>query len=190
MGARVAPAADPRCAADYAPTLLALVAITASLLAVPFPQSLAGAGLAALAAYIARSDALEFRVPDPANLAAAALGVAVAAQSGELLTATTRAAAAFIAFELFRRLYRYLRGHHELGMGDVKLAAVGAIWLDLRSFSLSLEIACASALAFLLFRRVYAGEGFDLKRRLPFGAFLAPSIWLAWLIANAGGGAL
>lgn len=184
-----APDGAARTAPDYAFLLAALLAIGASLWAVPWPESLPGAGLGALAAAIARTDMREFRIPDIASGAAAGLALASAALSfdmtNQVALALARGLVAFGAFFAFRELYRRWRGVQGLGFGDVKLAGVAGLWLDLGSFSLCLELACSAALAYIVFRRLFRGEALDPLRRLPFGAFFAPAIWIAWLLQSA-----
>ena len=169
--------------------LATLAAIALSLWLVRLPAALPGAALGALAVAIARIDAREFRIPDLANLAAAALALAAAALSAnpsvQLAHALARGLIAFAAFYLFRELYRRWRGVIGLGLGDVKLAGVAGLWLDFRAFSAWLELACAAALAYLLVRRWRSGEPLDPELRLPFGAFLAPALWLVWLWRHA-----
>ena len=77
--------------------------------------------------------------------------------------------------------YRRWRGRDGLGLGDVKLAGVAGAWLGLTTIFAALELAALTALAAylltaLLRRRTLRGTAF-----LPFGAFLAPCIWLGWL---------
>ena len=88
----------------------------------------------------------------------------------------------FLFFLGFRAAYRALRGLEGMGFGDVKLAAVAGVWIDWAFLPLVVEIAALSGLAAALFAHL-RGDGFDLKGRLPFGAFFAPAIWICWLIA-------
>ena len=79
-------------------------------------------------------------------------------------------------------LARGLRGVEGLGLGDVKLAAVAGVWLDWADLPAAVELAAVAALATVLYRR-WRGEDLGMQARLPFGAFLAPAIWLCWLVA-------
>ena len=92
----------------------------------------------------------------------------------------------FLFFLGFRAAYRALRGLEGMGLGDVKLAAVAGVWIDWAFLPLVVEIAALSGLAAALFAHL-RGDGFDLKGRLPFGAFFAPAIWICWLIAVRSG---
>ena len=172
--------------------LAALAAAAVTLGATPFPQSMAGAALAAVVVAIVRSDLRDFRIPDLANLAAAVLGLAAAALSADARAgvglALARGAVMFGAFFAFRALYRRWRGRDGLGLGDVKLAGVAGLWLDANALPFCIESACAAALAALVARRLLTGAAIDPMGRLPFGAFLAPAIWATWLWRQARGG--
>jgi len=163
------------------------LAAGATLALVGYPVCLFGAGVALVVVAIVRSDLDSFRIPNACNALAAGLGLAAAAWSGqgEAVLAAARGLAAFSAFFLFRQLYRRLRGVDGLGLGDVKLAGVGAIWLDVADFALGLDLACTAALAYLLGRRWLRGEPLDRSRRLPFGAYLAPAIFIVWFLRHA-----
>jgi leader peptidase (prepilin peptidase)/N-methyltransferase len=75
-----------------------------------------------------------------------------------------------------------LRGREGLGWGDVKLAGVAGVWLDLVMLPIAIEIAALGAIAVYLWRQYSRSRPLRLESRLPFGAFLAPSIWLGWLL--------
>ena len=77
--------------------------------------------------------------------------------------------------------YRRLRGREGIGLGDVKLAGVAGAWLDWPSIPLAFEIAALAALAACLARWLVSGRSIRATTRLPFGLFLAPAIWIAWL---------
>jgi leader peptidase (prepilin peptidase)/N-methyltransferase len=75
-------------------------------------------------------------------------------------------------------------------LGDVKLAAVAGAWLGWVTITAVVELAALAALgAYLLTagrrRQPLKGTAF-----LPFGAFLAPAIWLGWLAEALLGGPL
>jgi leader peptidase (prepilin peptidase)/N-methyltransferase len=78
--------------------------------------------------------------------------------------------------------YRRWRGRDGLGLGDIKLAAVAGAWLGLATIFAVIELAALAALG------AYVVNGYLNKRPLkataflPFGLFLAPSIWIGWLI--------
>ena len=166
--------------------LTGAVAAAACFALLGYPASLLGAAFAPLVAIIVRSDLENFRIPDAANALAAALGLLGAALEGAETAAfaLVRAAAAFAAFYLVRWLYWRLRGAHGLGLGDVKLAGVGGLWLGLADLALAVDLACVAILGYLFARRWAWGEPLDPRRRLPFGAALAPAIFLAWFLRS------
>ena len=110
--------------------------------------------------------------------------MAARCEPGEaILHALLRAAVMFLAFFAFRAGYRRLRGVEGIGLGDVKLAAVAGVWLDWVDLPVAVDIAAVSALGVALLRRV-RGATSNMRAKLPFGAFLAPAIWLCWLLAE------
>jgi len=176
----------------------ACAAVAASLVLVPDGGGLWGAGLAVLMVAIAAFDARLLIIPDQLTLAALALGLAHAAAEAPadaMLAALgwtlVRGAAPGLAFLMVRFLYRWWRGRDGIGLGDVKLAAVGGVWLDWTAIPVAVDIAAVAALAVYLV--IYLFPGLLPKRsrgraqrsiravRLPFGLFLAPAIWLAFI---------
>ena len=187
----------PRRAADAVSRLIApgagvaavLAAAAASFAVSPDPQGALGAALAIVAAIIAVVDWRSLTIPDAASAAAAALGLASRAIGGgdpaaAIAFALLRALAMGALFLAFQYAYRRLRGREGMGLGDVKLAAVAGLWLDVSDLPIAVDIACVSALTFVLLSRHRAGPGPGAMTKLPFGAFLAPSIWLCWLFAQ------
>jgi leader peptidase (prepilin peptidase) / N-methyltransferase len=133
-------------------------------------------------------------LPGPSNssrltpiAAALALGLVDAAirQSdaigAALAGATLRAAVTAGLFFGLWAAYRRLRGRDGIGLGDVKLAGVAGAWLDWPSIPIAVEIAALAALAVCLVRWLGFGRTVSATTRLPFGLFLAPAIWIAWL---------
>jgi leader peptidase (prepilin peptidase)/N-methyltransferase len=165
----------------------AIATAAASMIVVPGGRGLAGAGLACLMIAIAAVDARRFIIPDELTAAALALGLADAAIRhpdgiGEALAvAALRGAIVAAAFFGLWVLYRRLRGREGIGLGDVKLAGVAGAWLDWPSIPIAVEIAALAALAVCLVRWLALGRAINATTRLPFGTFLAPAIWIAWL---------
>lgn len=147
----------------------------------------AGAAFAILALTIVVIDCRCFIIPDQLNLAALIVGLAATALAAPaephtaIVRALLRATVMFLAFFAFRAGYRRVRGVEGLGLGDVKLAGVAGVWLDWIDLPVAVDIAAVAALAAAVLSRL-RGKNLDMKARLPFGAFLAPSIWLCWLI--------
>ncbi len=175
-------------AAGAAGAALAAVAASAVLAA---PMSVAAsAALGGAMAAIAAEDVRRLRVPDPINLLAAAAGFAVVwAEPGAADPAAAVAWAALAmalcggALYLVRELFYRMRGFDGLGLGDVKLAATGGIWLGWDLFALAVLVAAMGALAYVAVRTAVDGP-WPKDRRIPFAAFLAPAIWLCWLLSR------
>jgi len=172
---------------DATIVVAAIATAAASMIVVPGGRGVAGAGLACLMIAIAAVDARRFIIPDELTAAALALGLADAAIRhpdgiGEALAlAALRGAIVAAAFFGLWALYRRLRGREGIGLGDVKLAGVAGVWLDWPSIPVAVEIAALAALAVCLVRWLALGRAISATTRLPFGAFLAPAIWIAWL---------
>jgi leader peptidase (prepilin peptidase)/N-methyltransferase len=162
--------------------------VVASVVLVPNVHGAFGAGLAILMIAIAIIDARRFIIPDELTAAALALGFvdAVIQESDMIVQAlfngALRGAVVALAFFVLRVLYSRLRGREGIGLGDVKLAGVAGIWLDWWTIPIAIEIAALAALAAYATRLLYRGGPVRSMAKLPFGLFLAPAIWLAWLL--------
>ena len=168
-------------------SLALLVGVLASLVAAPGAEGLYGAFLAALMLAIAANDARHYLIPNELTGAAFALALLRAGAfvpdigAEALLWPVARAAAVALPLLLLMALYRRWRGRDGLGLGDVKLAAVCGAWLDLVTVAAVIELAAllaigAYAVNAALQRKPLRGTAF-----LPFGLFLAPTIWIGWL---------
>ena len=171
-------------------SLLAIPILLASLSAAPNLEGAFGAGLGLLMLAIAAEDARHFRIPDQLSLAAFILGLAQVA-IGDLegwpepmAWAWLRAAVAALSFYLLRALYHRVRGRQGLGLGDVKLAAVAGVWLDLALLPVAIEMAALSALILYGISRFLARQPLEATAKLPFGLYFAPAIWLCWLLGT------
>jgi leader peptidase (prepilin peptidase)/N-methyltransferase len=168
--------------------IAAVVGVTASLVAAPNTQGMAGAGLALIMIAIAVVDARRFIIPDDLNIAALALAFinATLVANGSVIEAVAstvlRGGALALAFLGLRVIYRQLRKRDGLGLGDVKLAGVAGAWLGWQTMSIAVEIAAVSALIVYLGRQRALGRPLRSISYLPFGLFFAPAIWLGWLI--------
>ncbi len=67
----------------------------------------------------------------------------------------------------------------------MKLAGVLGLWLDWPYIPIAIEMACLTAIAWVVARKVIWRRPLDSLARIPFGAFLAPSIWVAWMLENS-----
>jgi leader peptidase (prepilin peptidase)/N-methyltransferase len=169
----------------------ALAAIAASVLAVPGLGGALGGALAVTMIAIAVIDARRFIIPDKLVLIALALGFldawlvqTDASAPAALLAAALRGVGLAVAFWILRAVYLRLRGQEGIGMGDVKLAAVAGVWLDLLAISWAIEIAALAALSMVLIRAL-RGRRVTGKTPVPFGLFFAPAIWIAWLLERS-----
>ncbi len=138
---------------------------------------------------IALSDARSFIVPDRISLPMIPLGLFAAS-----LTASTmdpnmavlhHSAAALLAgtgFYALSRGFVLVRGHEGLGLGDVKLAAAAGAWVGFEGVTLVVLLASLGAIAFVLLLRLFQGQTIDRRTMIPFGAFLAPAIWVVWSV--------
>lgn len=165
-----------------------LVAVGASLVASPGADGLFGAFLGLLMFAIAIADSRCYIIPNEFTAAAFALALLRAGTVGPdadwlgVVWATLRAAAITVPFLALMIGYRRWRGRDGLGLGDIKLAAVAGAWLGGATVFAVIELATLSALG------AYVVNGYLRKRPLkateflPFGLFLAPAIWIGWLI--------
>jgi leader peptidase (prepilin peptidase)/N-methyltransferase len=164
------------------------VAIVASIVLVPDSRGAWGAGLAMLMVAIAAVDARRFIIPDELTAAALALGLAYAAVEDAgvwaqaLAWAVLRGAIPALAFLGVRAAYRRWRGREGIGLGDVKLAGVAGVWLDWPTIPIAIEIAALAALGAYMIRHLYLRRNVRPTARLPFGLFLAPAIWITWML--------
>jgi leader peptidase (prepilin peptidase)/N-methyltransferase len=168
--------------------LASLVAALASIVAAPGARGILGACLAILMGAIALYDARYFVIPNVLNAVALVLALAHAAAlepdaaMAQIAMALARAAAAGGTFLAIKLAYRWLRGREGIGMGDVKLAAVAGAWLDWFAILVAVEIAVLTALGAYLLRGVLARRPLRATSAMPFGLYLAPAIWAAWLV--------
>lgn len=160
----------------------------ASLAAAPGGAGLFGAALAVLMIAIAAADADRFVIPDRLSGGAVLLGLTEAARRdlddmvGSLGMAALRGLVLALVFLALREIYRRLRQRQGIGLGDVKLAAVAGVWLDWTLIPVAIECAALTALAVYGSRQFVLRHPLRASARLPFGLFLAPAIWLCWLL--------
>jgi leader peptidase (prepilin peptidase)/N-methyltransferase len=169
----------------------AAAAAALSLYISPDIAGLCGALLAMVMTAIAYRDAHDFIIPDQYSAAAFVLALGAAWFAVEqdaiwaLAAALVRAAVLALAFLSIRLLYHRLRGRQGLGLGDVKLAGVAGAWLDWTMLPVAVEIAASAALTGILAHQLITRQGVKATTRLPFGLFLAPAIWIGWLLQTA-----
>jgi leader peptidase (prepilin peptidase)/N-methyltransferase len=165
-----------------------LGALVSFILLAPIP-ALFGAALALLAVWIARVDIDRLIIPDLANIALLVLGLvlvlseAPASERVEaVVDAVLRGVAAGGLLWLLRFGYRQVSGRDGLGLGDVKLMAAGAPFLAWTTLPYTLVLAAAAAIILIGLQALHRRQPLDRGMELPFGAFLAPAIWAAFLL--------
>jgi leader peptidase (prepilin peptidase)/N-methyltransferase len=165
-----------------------LIAVGVSLVAAPGPDGLSGAFLGLLMAAIAVTDNSRYIIPNELTAAAFALALLRAGTIGPdadwlaVLLAALRAAAIAAPFLLLMIAYRHWRGRDGLGLGDVKLAAVAGAWLGFATIFAVIELATLSALGAYFVNGILIKRPLKATAFLPFGLFLAPAIWIGWLV--------
>ena len=166
--------------------LLATVAV--SLAAAPGPEGLMGAFLGALMLGIAASDFRRYIIPNELTAAAAALALlragTIGAEAGweAVLWATGRTLAIVLPLLALMAGYRWWRGRDGLGLGDIKLAGVAGGWLGLATLFAVVELATLAALGAYFLTAALRRRPLKATAFLPFGLFLAPAIWIGWLV--------
>lgn len=168
-----------------------LCAAVVSVVAAPGLPGVLGAVLAITMTAIAAIDRRRFLIPDKLVLVALLFGFLNAA-SGEmvhlptaLLYAAMRGVVMAFLFFALRAAYRRLRGREGIGLGDVKLAGAAGVWLDWIDLAVAVDVAAVSALGVVLFQ-AWRGRSITASTPIPFGLFLAPAIWVAWLLEVLG----
>src|SRR5262249_21716970 len=137
---------------------------------------------------IAVTDARRYLIPNGLTAAAAALALLRAAAIGPdagvlaLLLAVGRALIIALPLLGLMAAYRALRGREGLRLGDVKLAAVARAWLGVGVLFAAVEFAALGAIGAYVATAAIKRTPLKATAFLPFGAFLAPAIWLAWLV--------
>jgi len=127
-------------------------------------------------------DARHLLLPDEITLPLipAGLAVAWAVDRARLLDHVIGAVAGFVVVLVLRWGYERVRRREGIGLGDAKLLAAAGAWVSWEGLPGVLLAAAAAALAGHLLWARYAGHGVH-GREVPFGPYLAGSIWLIWL---------
>ncbi len=169
--------------------ILSLTLIYAALLlvasgALPIPVVIGSLGLAACLIWVSVVDIRQWVIPDLANAAILALGLMTVGTiipdrlPEHLLAAGLGGGLLWIVSEGF---YRW-RGFEGLGLGDAKLFGAGGIWVGLAGLPSVLLMASVAGVAFgMLVTRKKEGLR---SVAIPFGPFLAISIWIVWLYGS------
>jgi len=161
--------------------------VVALISAATLPLSVALASTVLGALMIAREeiDARTYLLPDLVTFGALGCGLLVQfaldpfspLQAAGL--ALARGAATALVLAVVRWVYAWRRGREGIGLGDVKLAAAIGAWLPVEAIPVCFLLATGAAFVAVLLARL-RGESFDRATRIPFGAFLCPSLWLTF----------
>ena len=163
--------------------LIALI----SAVSLPWTSAVASTTLGTFMIAGADVDARTFLLPDMVTIGALLLGLTFAPVLDPtepwraLGTAAARAAGVAFILVVVRWGYSQVRNAEGLGLGDIKLAAVGGAWLALAAIPLWLGLASTAALLVVVLARL-RGQVIDRTTRVPFGAFLCPALWLVFYL--------
>jgi leader peptidase (prepilin peptidase)/N-methyltransferase len=166
----------------------ALAAVGISLVASPGPDGLFGALLGLLMLAIAITDNRRYIIPNELTAAALALALLRAGMIGPdadrtaVMWAALRATAITVPLLALMIGYRRWRGRDGLGLGDIKLAAVAGAWFGLVTIFAVIELATLAALGAYFVNATLRKRPLQATAFLPFGLFLAPAIWIGWLV--------
>jgi leader peptidase (prepilin peptidase)/N-methyltransferase len=158
-----------------------------SALTLPWPVAIASTVLGMLMVAGADVDARTFLLPDTITWGAVACGIVAAlllhpaAPWVTVGEAIARAACIAATLALFRSGYGWIRRSESLGLGDVKLAAAIGAWLPVDTVPLCFGLATTSALLAVMFGYLN-GQSITRATRIPFGAFLCPSLWVVFYV--------
>ncbi|ESZ08228.1 A24 family peptidase [Mesorhizobium sp. M1060] len=151
--------------------------------------SLLLAATIALAAILAAISIADFRrqiIPDALNLSLAAIGLGYQMGVGSLPPHILFAAATFATAWLLRRGHFLMTGRIGLGLGDVKMLAAAACWIDPLLLPVLLFIASATALLFVGGQVVATGPA-AARARVAFGPFIAIGLGSSWVLEQFAG---
>jgi leader peptidase (prepilin peptidase) / N-methyltransferase len=123
-------------------------------------------------------DMKEMRIPDMLNgmLLAGGISFWTLRSSSDLGLQAFSALALASALWLIRYGHSKVSGEIGLGLGDVKMAGAGAVWINPLSLPMFLFMASASGLVYAVLRR-----GEDPRGRMPFAPFLSFGLLSCWI---------
>lgn len=122
-------------------------------------------------------------IPDVATATLAAGGLLFAATDSvaSLSWAVASGLAYLVLFWAIRLGHWQLTGRIGMGFGDVKLAGAAGLWLTPQLLPVFMGGAAVSALLVTGALAVFSGASV-LRRRIPFGPFLAIGLLVCWLL--------
>lgn len=139
-------------------------------------------------ALITVTDLRHFIIPDVLSLPAIPVGVlanVLVTHDGDwqagLIDGIAGAVIGGGVFLGLRLIYGRVRGVEGLGLGDVKLAAVAGAWLGPSLLAPACLAATLAAIAAVLLQAILRPEKrIDTRAHIPFGSFIAPTIFVFW----------
>ena len=164
---------------------LALAAATLpALVERPWWAIAAGLSLCLVAAAIAVEDMAKMLIPDGLTAAVAVIGLVLfALEGGDAIAFAWLAAYALLtAATLFAisLAYARLRDREGIGFGDVKLVGASALLVGPWGVAMQVLLASTAAILFVVIRAIRRRRPLRSVARVPFGAFLAPSLVIVW----------
>lgn len=137
--------------------------------------------LAGLLLVISVVDVRRLVIPNSLNLCLLLLGLAAqfVLDPANLIVASAGAALLFTVFAIVRYAHHSATGRIGLGFGDVKMAGAAGVWLGVGTIPAFMLIASLTAL--VAFGLLQVAGRFDSGSRLPFGPFLAISLFACWI---------
>ncbi|SFH20443.1 leader peptidase (prepilin peptidase) / N-methyltransferase [Palleronia marisminoris] len=151
-------------------------------------SGLSGLVLLAILVAITVADIRHRRIPDLLNLLLGVAGMAtrIVAEGRVPFASVVAGLVAAGLLWAVAATFRHLRGMVGLGMGDVKMIGVAAIWISPWNLPLLLAIACLTALLGVAVAAL-SGQGPNKHTRIPFGPFLGLGLMLTWGLEVSGG---
>lgn len=130
-------------------------------------------------AIIAYADFRHMIIPNAINLVLLVGGLFYRARQGldAAVLACILATVTFAAIWITRKIHFQATGRLGLGLGDVKLMTVAAIWLPFVLYPVFVFLAASVALVYAL---IVSGPNLSSNRRIPFGPFLSLSLTATW----------
>lgn len=167
-----------------------LPALATLLIALPFmPDTVKVFSVILLVAlcYASYVDLERMEIPDTVSVGLFPVGAAfVMFQEPDLLIERLLGGIlVLLGLALFCRLFFVLRGREGLGFGDVKLISSATVWIGLAQLPVMVFVAAATGLIASFYRFAKTRQR-QPEVRLPFGPFLAASIWIVWISAAVG----
>jgi len=98
-----------------------------------------------------------------------------------LLQAAARGVAIFVFFWAIDLAYEAWRGRTGIASGDLVLFAAAGVWLPLDAYPVFILVASLGALTATILRNKRRGKRLLARTYVPFGGFLAVSLWLTVL---------